>query len=202
MAKPNDIDLEKELDKPTEEVYTGEDFEDQEPESIESDDFEDSALFDQEEPDEDPENSFHDKFSPDYLHKTAQRWVKAFDHLQRGIMRTMYRKTMLKDGDADKAKQWARQYEKSGGKMEDIINGDWETKERLDKYTEALKELPFTEADREAIAEPLSELIEKYKHLQLSPEWALVFAVSIVMLPRIEPIMPNLKDLFKGKSAD
>jgi|GEM_PF-3353140 len=196
--KSEEIDLEKELDKSTEEINTAPDFEEAEPEENE-DDFEEdySALMDEDgDMDESAPEPTHTK---EYIKKTADRLVSAFDILQRAIMKPLYKKTMLRPGDADKAKKWARERE-NGQKIEDIVAGDYDTKERLDAYVKALETLPLSDDDKEAIADPLSELVEKYRHLQLSPEWALVFAVGIVMLPRLEPLLPNMKDLFKGNT--
>lgn len=201
MAKQkptNEIDLEKELDQETESTQTGSDFEPDLGPAPSADDFdmdEDWPVEDEPEPTQQDQS----RFTPDYLRKTANRWVRAFDSLQRALIRPLYKKTILHEGDEAKAKAWTRKYEETGGKMQDIIAGDWETKERLDRYTKAMESLPLSDDEREAIAEPLSELIEKYKHLQMSPEWALVFAVAIVMLPRLEPVFPSIRDLFKGK---
>lgn len=196
------IDLERELEDETEEAQTEEDFEEPDdfptPEDIDDNDDFDHEMITPDEEEDDDDGAYRDdpEFTKDYFHKTAHRWVKAFNALQKSILRRSYKKSILQKGDAEKAKEWQRKKAQTNAKFEDIVDGDWEVQERLERYMKAVEELPFTKDEAEDIAAPLAELVEKYRHLRMSPEMALIVAVTIAMLPRLEPIFPNVNDWF------
>ncbi|MEQ8628095.1 hypothetical protein [Ekhidna sp.] len=189
------MNLEDELKKATEEANEVEELEDDFEPSPES--FDDEGDFDDfDEPDFDDEADEEPTFSGDPK-KTARRWIKTFNALQKWVLKGLYKKKILTSEDSEQIRKWKAQHKANPNvKMEDVIEGDAERYERFDRFLTAVEDLPFTEEEIQDIAEPLSELIEKHRRLQMSPEVALLLAVIIVMLPRLEPILPDMTAIF------
>ena len=157
----------------------------------------DEEDFDEEETETYSEEDEEPGYAPDPK-VSARRWIKAINVLQKGILRRMYKKKILNEGDDEKVRKWKRDHQiNPNARIEDVLEGDAETFDRVDRFMKAVEELPFTEDDINDMAEPLSEVIQKYKRLQMSPELALVISVMIVMLPRIEPVMPGFTRIFR-----
>jgi hypothetical protein len=148
------------------------------------------------EPTDKPESQINNTITPDKAKSTAQTWIKWFNSLMKMGFPYLYKKSVLKKGDQEKMAEFVRTHAgQSEKQMEEAISSDdnlWPVKNRFDKYIKACDEIPLSQEEIEYIAEPLSELIIKYKFMQLSPEWSLVIAVLIVMLPRFEPLMPGI----------
>lgn len=141
-------------------------------------------------------------FTPDRARATANTWLKWFNSLLKISFPYLYKKTVLRPGDQERMAQFVRSNAgKSEREMETIISSDdtmWPVKTRFDKYLKACEEIELSQDEINHIAEPLAELIVKYRWMQLSPEWSLVIAVCIVMLPRFEPMIPNLAKVFNA----
>lgn len=191
------IDLEKELAKETEYIHDQPEVEEEEEPAPDDLDL-DEELPDEEEPVED------DTPSRDSLQKMAMRWVKAFNAVQKMALRPVYRKTILQPGDHESAEEALKAYKENPGvRVEEVFQGDKGTMRRIEKFLDAMNELPFTDDEMESLADPLAEVIEKHRSLRMSPEAALVLSLLIVMLPRIEPVIPGLaKALKKAVNKD
>lgn len=145
-----------------------------------------------------PKPPAEEPFTSDKAMGTARTWVKWFNSAMKMFMPWLYRKSVLEEGDQERMGAWVRDQKRQGRserEMEEAISSDssmWPVKNRFDRYLKACEEVPLNAEEMEMIAEPLSQLIIKYKTLQLGPEWSLVIAVFIVMLPRFEPMLKNL----------
>lgn len=139
-------------------------------------------------------------FTTEKAKSTAHTWVKWFNSLMKMSFPWFYEKTVLRKGDKEKMSDFvARNKDKSEVEMSYLSATDPEMRpvtNRFERYAKACEQVPLSEDEMNMIAEPLSELIIKYKAMQLGPEWSLVIAVFIVMLPRFEPLMPGLGQLF------
>jgi hypothetical protein len=142
------------------------------------------------------------EYSPTKAKSTAKTWTKWLSSLMRFTFPYFYKRTILAKGDVEKMKVFVDQHKGMSEKqMEDAINNDQEmfsVNTRFDRYLKAIDSVKFTDEEMDYIAEPLSDLIIKYRHLQLGPEWSLVLAVAIVMLPRFEPMFPGLGKIFSS----
>lgn len=169
---------------------------------------EDSGSFfdelDLDEPEIDEESEEFDEEpgeSKESLQKMARRFVRFFDALQRLSLRPVYKRTILRPGDKEAADEFIRRAKSSGNSsIQDIDGLESDQVARIEKFMEAMKDLPLSDDDMESLIDPLADVIEKHRSLRMSPEAALVFSLLIVMLPRIEPIMPGLGNLFKKAS--
>ncbi len=141
--------------------------------------------------------------SPDKARTMATRWVKTFSNAMKVFFSWTYRKSILKPGDEQAMAEFVKAHKgESEKQMQDAITSDspmYDVSNRFDKYMKACESIPLDQDEIDSIAEPLQELIVKYKTLQLSPEWMLVISVAFVMLPRVTPLMPDLSKLFAGK---
>lgn len=134
------------------------------------------------------------------IRKMAASWVNKFNTLIRMIFTPIYKMKILEEGDIEKIAAFRKKNPGlSDAKLDEAIHNDsemWPVVNRMDKFMKVVKEVPFTEEEKEDLIEPLAQLIEKYKKLQLGPEWMLAISVFLVMLPRIEPLFPNISKFF------
>ncbi len=141
--------------------------------------------------------------STDKARSMATRWVKTFSSAMKVFFSWSYKKTILKPGDEQAMAEFVKAHKgQSEKEMQDAITNDspmYDVSNRFDKYLKACESIPLDQDEIDSIAEPLEELIIKYKNLQLTPEWMLVISVGLVMLPRVTPLMPDLSKLFAGK---
>lgn len=123
----------------------------------------------------------------------AQRWVKTFSSVMKFGFSFLYKKTILQPGDEKAMGDFVRDHKgQSEKEMQDAIHTGhplFDVSNRFEKYMKAVEEIPLSQDEIDSIAEPLQELIIKYKNLQLGPEWMLVISVGIVMLPRLSPMI-------------
>lgn len=129
----------------------------------------------------------------------AMMWVKRFSSFMKIVFTPIYKKTILVKGDIEKMRDFTKANAgKSEREMETIIHSDHElapVANRFERYVKAVDEIPLDKDEMEELAKPLSELIIKYKAMQLSPEWMLVIAIGFAMLPRLAHLMPDLSQL-------
>jgi hypothetical protein len=140
--------------------------------------------------------------TPEKAKAMAKTWTKWFNGAIKWSFPWFYRKTILQKGDQEKMTAFISENRGlSENELNAAINVSHElypVKNRIERYLDAKEGLAFTEEEIGFIAEPLSDLIIKYKHLQLTPEWSLVIAVCIVMAPRFEPMMPDMGRIFSS----
>ena len=209
------------LNEETEEVKTGGDFapepgapEADTPEGM-GDGFDDdgnpvmtganSDDFDDDEPDPATDLDTEEPPAPAMTAKeaglSATWYIKAFNLFQKTILKPLYRKRMLQEGDIEKVREASRKAKNKGAKhIQDLyVEGDpmYDVCARFDRYMEAIEDLPLTPAEQKELMEPLAAVIEKYKWMQMGPEGQLLLAVFVIMAPRIEPAMPGLFDKLK-----
>lgn len=141
-------------------------------------------------------------WTPDQAKTTAISWVKRFSSVMKIIFTPLYRKTILAPGDAEKMQNFVRANKALNEKeKEAAMHSDHELSkvaDRFDKYIKACEDIPLNADEIEDLAQPLSELIIKYKNLQLGPEWMLAIAAGFITLPRLAPLMPDMSKIFAG----
>lgn len=139
-------------------------------------------------------------YTADKALKTARSWVRSFSKLLKMIFKPVYRGTVLAKGDIEKMQEFRNKNRGlSETQMEEALHSQhdlYPVANRFDKYLKAVESIELEQDEIDAIAEPLSECIIKYRSLQLGPEWMLLFAVAMVMLPRLTPMMPDLSKIF------
>jgi hypothetical protein len=147
-----------------------------------------------------PEEPVKDK---SFYKRSAARMVKAFSSLLKVGAKKVYKKSVLKPGDIEEMSELKKRIELSGKPQDraiaDAVSDNdklYHVFKRFEEYDRLVKEAPLTEEEQEILIEPLSEVIEKHKFLQAGPEAALLMAVLIIMLPRLEPMFPNVKNMF------
>jgi len=121
----------------------------------------------------------------------AKMYINAFNTLQQSVLSNyVYPKSILEPTDRRKFNRFK---EKTKGRRKDDIIIDDDIQSVLDRYAELdaqIGKLPFTGDEKETLTAPLSDLLEKHQQGKLSPEVALIIAVSIVMIPRLAPGLP------------
>lgn len=126
----------------------------------------------------------------------AMRYVKMFSSFMKMLLTPLYRKTILEDDDIKKMQAFRQKHHgKSEKEMDEAVHSDhdmWPVVNRFDQYMKAVQEIPLDEDEKKMIAEPLGEVIQKYKAFQLSPEWMLLIAVAMVMFPRMVKLIPDV----------
>lgn len=141
-------------------------------------------------------------YTSDQAKATAISWVKKFSSIMKIIFAPLYRKTILAPGDEEKMREFVNKNKALSEKeKEAAIHSDHELSkvaDRFDKYVKAIDDIPLNADEIEDLAQPLSELIIKYKNLQLGPEWTLAIAAGFITLPRLAPLMPDLSKIFAG----
>lgn len=139
-------------------------------------------------------------YTTDKALKTARSWVRSFSKLLKMIFKPVYRGTVLAKGDIEKMQEFRNKNRGlSETQMEEALHSQhdlYPVANRFDKYLKAVESIELEQDEIDAIAEPLSECIIKYRNLQLGPEWMLLFAVAMVMLPRLTPMIPDLSKIF------
>jgi hypothetical protein len=135
------------------------------------------------------------EFTSSAAKSTARRYLQMASSFLKLILRPIYKKTILQKQDISKMAEFNRKNSgKSEKQMEEALHSEsemWPVVNRFERYMKAVKEIPFDDDELEMMATPLSELIIKHKALRLSPEWMMVIAVSMVMLPRITNMIPT-----------
>ncbi len=135
--------------------------------------------------------------------KTAARYVKMFSAIMKMIFKPIYKRTLLEPGDIEKMRDLQNQNRgRSDKSIEEAISSDnalWPVVNRFDKYMKAVEDIALDKEEIEMLAEPLAEVLHKYKKSQLSPEWMLVISTGMVMIPRLAPMMPDITNIFKSK---
>lgn len=153
-------------------------------------------LKDQEDPDP--------TITQDKASSMARSWVKMFSSLMKLVFKPIYKKTILAKGDIEKMEAFRQKNAGMSEKqMEEALHSEhdlYPVANRFDRFMKAVEDLPLDQDEIDSIANPLSEVIVKYRKLQLGPEWMLLFAVCLVMVPRLSPMMPDLSKIFA--SAD
>lgn len=139
-------------------------------------------------------------------HKSAARYVKMFSALMKMVFKPIYRRTLLEPGDIEKMRDLQNKNRgRSDKSIDEVISSDselWPVVNRFDKYMKAVDEIALDKEEIEMLAEPLAEVMHKYKKSILSPEWTLVISAGMIMVPRLAPMMPDISSIFKGKDGE
>ena len=156
--------------------------------------------------DEVPEAEVVDEQEPVRVHsaadlkKSAQRWIDFIDNLQKPALVASYRRTILQPGDEERMSRYEQERAARGKySIQDAVSDDsdfYHILERAREYGELCDKAAFTTDEKESLAGPLAEVLEKHSRLQLSPEMALLLAVAMVMLPRVAPLIPQFRKGF------
>lgn len=121
--------------------------------------------------------------------------------------KTLYPKYLLEDGDEEALNDLNTKVRTLCPPLDasQVIKEETEAKPalaqillRYEKTSKAIKDAPFTADERESLVKPLAALVKKYAFLQFGPETMFFFAVCLVMLPRITPLIPGFGDFISG----
>lgn len=138
--------------------------------------------------------------NPEDARKSARRIINFIDNLQKPFLTSVYKKTVLFEGDYEKVQQFHEEKAKRGTySFQDAITEDndfYDVSKRFEEYMDLVKAAPFTEDEKDSLTGPLAEVLEKHSQFQLSPEMALLLAVAMVMLPRVAPLIPQFRKGF------
>lgn len=138
--------------------------------------------------------------TPADARKSAERWISFVDNLQRPMLIAAYRKNVLHPGDTERITEYEQKRAARGKySIEDAVSEDtdfYHVLARAKEFSELCDKAAFTADEKETLAGPLSEVLEKYTSLQVTPEVALLLAVAMVMLPRIAPLVPLFRKGF------
>lgn len=157
-----------------------------------------AAVFEEPAPEQKPE----EPLTKDRLKRIAMSWINRFDSIQKMIFRPLYRKRILEPHDIEKYNEFKRRHSgKSDREVSEAISNDtemWSIAQRMEKCAKAIEELPLTPEEKEELVEPLSELVQKYRKMQLSPEANLGIALGLIMLTRLTPLIPDFGKIFSS----
>jgi hypothetical protein len=123
--------------------------------------------------------------------------------------RKIYAKALLKPGDADiintvNAKVERVPKERQTEAFNNEINANHETLsayERSVAFSQAIKGLPLTQEEQELLARPVGNILAHYQ-VQPGPWGDLIIALFIIMLPRLEPMLPGAGKIIKNLGGD
>lgn len=123
--------------------------------------------------------------------------------------RKLYAKTLLRSGDAEiinavNAKVDRVPKERQTEAFNNEINANPETLsayERSVAFSAAIKGLPLTQEEQELLARPVGNLLAHYE-VQPGPWGDLIIALFIIMLPRLEPMLPGAGKIIQNLNSD
>ncbi|MBO0946988.1 hypothetical protein [Fibrella forsythiae] len=132
-----------------------------------------------------------------FFRRQATQFVKTFNVAQKTVLSSVvYPKTILEPGDKQLVADYRVKYKtrSKSNKLEIPAEGDelYDALRRYEQLDQAISELPLSAEEQADLIAPLTDVLEKHQQKALTPEWALVVAVFLVMLPRLEPVFPKL----------
>ena len=183
------VDLIAEMARPTDQVADAVDPDEAQPDPNDFDEgYSQAGLGDDPDGDLPPPDPAPNK---SFWRSQARMWVNAFNTLQQSVLGSyVYPKAILEPADRRKLNRFK---EKSKGKRKEDLFLDDDIQAVLDRYAELdsqIGKLPFSADEKETLTAPLADLLAKHQQGKLSPEVALLIAVSIVMIPRLAPGLP------------
>ncbi|MEZ0610458.1 hypothetical protein ACAW74_18230 [Fibrella sp. WM1] len=137
-----------------------------------------------------------------FFRRQATQLVRTFDVAQKTLLRSwVYPRTILEPGDRELVTEY-RTRAKAAKKTKQLQLPDqdddlWNALNRYEQLDKACEELPLTDDEKADLIAPLADVLEKHQKGALSPEMALLLAVAMIMLPRLEPVFPKLFSSFK-----
>jgi hypothetical protein len=139
------------------------------------------------------------------IERMAASWIDKADVFQRMCFKPTYTWALLEKGDLEAFKEFERKNSGMTDKeISDAISNDdkmWSISQRMKKCAAAIEKVPYTKEEKEDLLKPMADLIEKYKKLQLGPEWMLLISLFFIMLPRVEPFMPDIRKWFSSEET-
>lgn len=141
---------------------------------------------------------------PESAKKSSSRYIKLLNLFMVMSFPPIYRATILEPDDIKKMSEYRRKNSgKTDKQIDDALHSDdemWPIVNRFDKYMKAVQDIPLDADEQEMLAEPLAEVLTKYKKAHLSPGWQLAITAALIMAPRIIPTLPDsISKIFKGK---
>jgi hypothetical protein len=140
------------------------------------------------------------------IEKMAASWINRLDTFNRLVYTPLYRWSILEKEDLKQYQEFKRKHSgESEKEVSEAIKSDdamWNISQRMDKCATAINKVPYTKEEKEDLIQPMADLIEKYKKLQLGPEWMFVIAFGFSTLARIEPFIPDFKTLFSSDDTE
>lgn len=137
--------------------------------------------------------------------KQAEGYIRIFNKLQKPGLTWTYGQLILNAGDVDALSALQKRKDLEAGFTLDQACQEndqlYAILQRFDRYAQAVEKVSLTEEEIESIIEPLTAVIQKYRWMQLGPEAMLVITVALVMLPRLEPLLPRIdwSSIFNAK---
>ncbi len=155
-----------------------------------------------EKPEHEEEEIEEDLGPPSDRHvRQAKRWLRAYQSASRLILKPLYKMKFLKPGDEEYSKNFISSNKTTG--VVDIPNAGTEEHKRLERYQyflELADKIKLDEEEEEEGIEIISELIQKHKKFQMSPESSLALWGFGVVVARAEPVLPDLTKIFDSFS--
>jgi|GEM_PF-2796698 len=147
---------------------------------------------------------------PKNLKAIAETMVRFFSTLLSFGAKKLYPDAILKEGDLEKVANMNQaldlvpenQKEATFLEATRADSGLYYSFKRYTNVQELIQDAPLTEAEQELLVQPLVEVIAKHKFLQVGPEANLVMVLILIMVPRIEPLFPNLVKVLDNKLKD
>lgn len=132
--------------------------------------------------------------------KSARRYIEFVDNLQKPLLVSAYRKTILHPGDESLMESYELERAKRGKySVEDAVSENdelYHAMTRAREFMQLCDSAPFTNDEKESLTGPLAEVLQKHQAMHLTPEMALLLAVAMVMLPRVAPLIPQFRKGF------
>lgn len=140
--------------------------------------------------------------------KIATSFVKTFESvvLKMGA-KWAYPQILLKEGDAELVVDFRERLKVVPEREQNsfsanilLENNDLRSAlTRVEKAMDCIHNAPLSKDEFDMLVDPLAEVIEKYKWMQVGPEANLLLAVIIIMIPRVEPLFPGLMSQIDSK---
>lgn len=144
-------------------------------------------------------------------HRIARRYINIISLGLGTSARLLYPRALITDAQADlnatlKAKVEAASPRKKAQIVNDAIDSEPAMAEAYNNFLRVQKlvdQAPLSDEEKKDLLEPLAECVEKYRFMQIGPEFSLLMAVVVIMAPRIAPFFGNpVVSFLNGKAAE
>jgi hypothetical protein len=140
-------------------------------------------------------------FSPQEL---SELLVKGYDLAQQFLLPFVYRRFAFEPGEFAAAKMLIARTKKAVQSSKtttiDLSEADIELSQQINDYTEFCKAIPFTAQESKLLKIPLEAWLEQTQ-INLSPGWALLYAMGVVSMSRLGPIVVKHQERNEKREA-
>jgi hypothetical protein len=140
-------------------------------------------------------------FSPQEL---SELLIKGYDLAQQFLLPFAYRRFAFEPGEFAAAKMLLARTKKAVQSSKtttiDLNDADIELSQQINDYTEFCKAIPFTAQESKLLKIPLEAWLEQTQ-INLSPGWALLYALGVVSMSRLGPIVVKHQERNEKREA-